>query len=163
MVAQARRRRGRIETRRWFVEKDEVGIADQGEREVESAQLTPGKRSDARARLLGEPDQVEHVLRCPRLRIVTGEKTEHLADPQPRVDGGPLEDDSDFCAECAPGVRRVDAEDRDLARVAIAVAFEDLDGCRLAGAVWPEQRKDLSLGDGQVDTPEHLARSIGFA
>ena len=43
-----------------------------------------------------------------------------------------------------PALRRVDAEHLDLARVALAVALEDLDRRRLAGAVRAEQAEDLA-------------------
>jgi hypothetical protein len=55
-----------------------------------------------------------------------------------------LEDDADALAELARYVRRVVAQDGDLAAVAAAVALEDLDGRRLPGAVRAEQAEHLA-------------------
>ena len=55
--------RGRIEAGRRLVEEDELGIADEREREVEPAQLAAGERPDARVALLLEPDELEDLAR----------------------------------------------------------------------------------------------------
>jgi len=44
-----------------------------------------------------------------------------------------------------------------------AVALEDLDGRRLAGAVGPEEGEDLSAPDAQVDGAHGLETVIGHA
>ena len=53
-----------------------------------------------------------------------------------------------------PRLLRVDAEDRDAAAVALAVALEHLDRRRLAGAVRPEEAEDLALLDLEADRRE---------
>ena len=53
---------------------------------------------------------------------------------------------------------RIEAEDRDRARGALAVALEDLDGRGLARAVRAQEREDLALVDGQVDALDGLQR-----
>ena len=52
---------------------------------------------------------------------------------------------------------------RDLARVAMAVALEDLDGGRLAGTVGPEQGEDLTAGDLEVHPVDRVQRAVGLA
>ena len=52
----------------------------------------------------------------------------------------------------------VGAEHVDAAPVPLAVALEDLDGGRLAGAVRAEQREDLAGLDAEADAVQDLAR-----
>ena len=61
-----------------------------------------------------------------------------------------------------PRLLRVDAEDRDGAGVARAVALEHLDRRRLAGAVRAEQAEDLALLDLEVDPADGLDLPVGL-
>jgi hypothetical protein len=55
------------------------------------------------------------------------------------------------------------AEHAHLAGVGLAVALEDLDQRRLAGAVGPEQREHLAARDGQVHAVERDALAVRLA
>jgi hypothetical protein len=50
-----------------------------------------------------------------------------------------LQHDSDLRAQVAPISHRIEAEHAHGAGIGLAVALEDLDGCRLAGSVRTEQ------------------------
>ena len=79
-----------------------------------------------------------------------------LADRQPRPELGLLQDDADPLPERPLRAARVEAEHRHLARVALPVALQDLDGRRLAGSVRPQQAEDLARGDLEVDPTNRL-------
>ena len=71
-----------------------------------------------------------------------------------------LQHDADALPELAAGALRIVAEHRHLARVARAVALEDLDGRRLPGAVRAEQPEDLALLDLEVDALDRCERAV---
>ena len=79
-----------------------------------------------------------------------------------RIHRGRLEDDADPVAPLGAALLRVDAEDRDGAAVARAVALEHLDRRRLAGAVRSEQAEDLALLDLEVDPADGLDLPVGL-
>ena len=81
------------------------------------------------------------------------------ARPQLRL----LEDDADPLAEFWSGPLGIVAEDAYLSGVSLAVALEDLDGGRLAGAIGAEKPEDLSLLDREVDLPDRLEVPVGLA
>ena len=63
----------------------------------------------------------------------------------------------------AVGLGRIDPEHRDLAAASAAVALEDLDRRRLAGAVGAEEREDLAAVDLEVDPAHRLDIAVGLA
>ena len=60
-------------------------------------------------------------------------------------------------------VLRVEAEHRDLAGGAGAIALEDLDDRRLAGAVGAQEPEDGSPRDREVDAGDGLVTVVGLA
>ena len=60
-------------------------------------------------------------------------------------------------------LRGIVSEDGHLAAGAVAVALEDLDRRRLAGAVRPEQPEHLAFVDREVDPPDRLEVPVGLA
>ena len=135
----------RVEAGRRLVEEDEVGIADERDAEVEPPLLAARERLDARVRLLLEPDERDHLVDVARRAVVAGEDRVRLAHRQVRPQLRLLEDDADPLAEVRSRPLGIVAEHAHLAGVALAVALEDLDGRRLAGAVRSEQPEDLAL------------------
>ena len=79
------------------------------------------------------------------------------------VEPGLLQHDPDPGAEVALAAGGIVAENRDGAGVGAAVALEDLDQGRLAGAVGSEQGEHLAAGDGQVDAVERDVAVVGLA
>src|SRR5207302_1864422 len=58
--------------------------------------------------------------------------------------------------------RRIDTEHAHLAFTACSKAFQDLHRCRLAGAVWPEEREDLALLHVEVDARDCFGRRVAL-
>ena len=87
----------------------------------------------------------------PRVRVVAAEQLDRLLHRQVGLDAGLLQHDADALLKARSCLAGVEAEHADLAAVRAAVALEDLDRRRLAGAVRPEQREDLAARDAQVD------------
>src|SRR5207247_3988819 len=131
--------------------------------EVEPPLLASGERLHAGACLLLEPDEHDHLVHVSGRVVVAGEDRVRLADrdvwPQLRL----LEDDADPLAEVVPGPLGIVAENAHFAGVALAVALEDLDRRRLAGAVRSEHAEDLSLLDREVNPPDRLEVPVGLA
>src|SRR5262249_27350343 len=80
-----------------------------------------------------------------------------------RVERRRLQHDAEPLPPRPPAVLRVDAEDLDLARIAPAIALEDLDRRRLARSVRPEQPEDLARGDLEVDPAHRLRAAVALA
>ena len=97
------------------------------------------------------------------LVVVAGEHLVHLADGQRGGQVGRLEHDPDPLAQRRAAVLRIDAEHRHVAAVAGAVALEDLDRRRLAGAVRPEQAEHLALLDGEADAGDGIDLAVALA
>ena len=103
-----------------------------------------------------EPDERDHLVDVARLRVVAGEHRVRLADGEVRPELGRLEDDADPLPEVAAGPLGIVSEHPHLAAVALAVALEDLDRRRLAGAVRAEEPEDLARLDREVDPAHRL-------
>ena len=123
----------------------------------------PERRAHERVALLLEADELDDVADRPRLRVVAGEQREILGDGEAVVEGRGLEDDADPLAPVETRGGRVLAEHGHRPAVALAVALEDLDGRRLAGAVRAEQPEDLALRDLEADSAQRLELLVGLA
>src|SRR5439155_16938357 len=91
------------------------------------------------------------------------EEEVRLADREAREQLGLLEHDADPLAEAALRPLRVEAEHLDPPAVGAAVALEDLDRRRLAGAVRAEQAEDLALLDLEADPAQRLLAAVPLA
>ena len=152
--------RRRVEAGRRLVEEDEIGIADERDAEVEPALLAAGERLHARVALLGEPDELDHLVdvarrarssrrtsRCVSRTVRFGQSSDCWSTtPMRSRNSGPGR-----CGSC-PSTRH-------LARVAVAVALEDLDRRRLAGAVRAEQAEDLAFARSSKSMPRTASSS----
>ena len=94
--------------------------------------------------LLREADELDHLVDGARPRVVAGEDAVHLAHGQLRPELRRWSTTPIRSRNARLHAARVEAEHLDLAGVAVAVALEDLDGRRLAGAVRAEQAEDLA-------------------
>src|SRR5581483_278707 len=113
---------------------------------------------------LVEPHDPRDLADVARARVVAGEQAQALAHGQDRVEGRGLEHDADAFAPRAAGALRILAEHLHVAAVARAVALEDLDGRRLAGAVRAEQAADRAraLLRSQLDLSERSRLELPF-
>jgi hypothetical protein len=152
-----------VEAGRRLVEEDQLGVADEGQGEVEPALLAAGERAHIRVRLLLQARDRDDLLDVARARIEVGEVPERLARRDVAVHPGRLQDDADALAQLTRVLLGIVAEHRDDAGRAGPVALEDLDRGRLAGAVGPEQAEDLAHGDLEVQAPHGLVLAVGLA
>ena len=88
---------------------------------------------------------------------------DRLAHGHARVEAAALEHDADALLQVAVALRGVVAEHAHLARRARAVALEDLDGGRLAGAVRAEQAEHLAALDLERHAAHGLDRPVRLA
>ena len=155
--------RAGVEAGRRLVEEDQLGVADEREPEVEPALLPARERAAAGAGLLGQADDLDDLVHVARALVVAAEDLEALADGQVRVERRGLEDDTDAARATPSGAcAGSSAEHLDLAAVALAVALEDLDRGRLAGAVRAEQAEHLAGADLEVDPAEGLVGAVAL-
>ncbi len=150
-----------VEAGRRLVQEEQLGAADDAERDVEATALPAGEVAAAGAALLGEPDRLDDLVDVARVRVVAGE----VRAPTPRRVRSPRS--AAVCStmpsrlrQVGVGVRGVDAEHVDVAGVAVAVALEDLGGRGLAGAVGAEQGEHLAAHDVEVDAVGGLRLAV---
>ena len=149
---------GRVEPGGRLVEEDELGVADQREREVEPPPLAAGQPRAERARLPGEADQGDGLVDVarrrgrsrrtgPGTRAPTGRARARI--PARRRRPGPATPRRRWPGR-APRTR-------DLAAGAPPEAFEDLHRGGLARAVRAEEGEDLPAPHVEVDACHGLA------
>ena len=155
--------RVRVEARGRLVEEDQLRVADEPEPKVETPPLAAREAAHENVPLVLQPDQLDDLVDRPRALVVAGEQAQALDDAQRLVHRRGLEDDADPLAPLAARVRRVDSQHLDLARVALAVALEDLDRGRLARAVRAEQAEDLAALDLEADPADRLELAVRLA
>src|SRR5215208_4177338 len=148
--------RRRVEPGRRLVQEDELGVADEREAEVEPAGLPAREALDPRVTFVAEPDQLEHLVDGPLPAVVTAEEREHLSYGQRGVHRRRLEDDADLLAPLRPRPLGISSEHLDGPGIAFPVALEDLDGCRLARAVRPQDAENLAHADVEADPTHRL-------
>ena len=144
-------RRG-VEPRGRLVQDQQLGAADQAEREVHPAALTAGQPAQPGARLRGQAHRPDQLARFPGSRVVAGQVPDHLAHGQLAEVAGVLGHDADPGPPAAARGRRVSAQHGHLARVPPPAGGQDLHGSGLARPVGPEQGDDLSGADVQVQS-----------
>ena len=155
-------RRG-VEAGGRLVEEEQLGVADQGEGDVEPPLLPARERRGPGVRLLGEADQLHRLVDVARGGVVAGVLLDGLPRRELRDQPGLLEDEADAVAPGAIRLLRIDAEHAHLAGVAGAVALEDLDRGRLARAVRSDEGEDLAGADLEIDPPHRLEAVVGLA
>jgi hypothetical protein len=143
-------------SRRGLVEKDQVGVADERERQVEPPTLAARQRLHTRAALVPEAHQLDHVICRQRARIAARVEREHLAYRQLAVEAGRLQDDPDPLAQRAPAELGIEAEHRHAPAAAAPVTLEDLERRGLARPVGAQQREHLPVLDLEADTAQSV-------
>ena len=110
-------RRG-VEARRRLVEEDQLGVADQRQRQVQPPRLPAAQRPDPRVGLVLQPAERDDLVDVARARVQRGPVRERLAHAEEAVHAAGLQDDPDPLAQRARPRLGVQAEDRHLAAVA---------------------------------------------
>ena len=163
IVDHAWRRAERVEAGGRLVEEEQVGVADEGEGEVEAAPLAAREQLDASALLAGQAHELDELADRAAARVVAPVHGQDLRHRQLGLGGGLLQDDADALAQRPLAVLGVVAEDAHLAGAACAVALEDLGRGGLARAVGSEEAEDLPGGDGEGDVAHRLHVAVGLA
>src|SRR4051795_591875 len=154
--------RRRVEARRRLVEEDQLGVADEREREVEAAQLAAAQRARVRVGLVPQPREVEDLVNVARGGVEACPMGDRLAHRDVPVHARALEHDAHALAQLVGPLLRVVAEHgHDPAR-ARAVALEDLHRGRLARPVRAEQPEDLARRDLEVDTAHGVMVAVAL-
>ncbi len=85
----------RIETGGRLVQEDDLGVADQGQGDIEAPALAAGQLRGERVRLLGQADQGDGVVDVARRPVVAGIQLQALAHGQAGLGLGLLQHDAD--------------------------------------------------------------------
>ena len=145
-----------------LVEEDQLGVADQRQREVQSPQLPAGEPPAAHVGLLAQARELQHLLHLARVRVEARPVAQRLARGDVAVDAARLQHDPDPPAQLDRAARGVVPEHRHLAAVARAVPLEDLHRRGLAGAVGPEQPEHLAAAHLDVDPAHGLVLAVAL-
>ena len=80
-----------------------------------------------------------------------------------RFDASLLQHDTDAPLEVGLALLGIETQHADLATGPRSVAFQDLDGRRLAGSIGPQEREHLAAFDAEVDAGNGLQRAVRLA
>jgi hypothetical protein len=145
--------RDRVEAGGRLVEEDQVGVADDADRDVEPALLAARERGGLLPGLLGQPDHLDDLVDGERIGVEGGEVPEDLAYRQVGEGAATLRYHADAGAPGAVVAGRVLPEHAYLAAGGRAGTDQNLDGRRLASSIRPEQCEDLTTVHLEVDPP----------
>ena len=139
-----------IESRGRFVEEKQLRKVDDAESDIEAATLSPGQRADLRLSHRAEPDEFEHFLGDTGRPIAFREHRHSFRDCQHPGVADFLKHNADLGAPASARRSGVFAQHTDTSGITFTVTLEDLDRCRLAGPVGPEDREYFSVLDIEV-------------
>ncbi len=145
-----------------LVEEDQLGVADEGQAEVQAALLAAREGLDPGAGLGLEPHQPDHLVHRPGGGIEARPLGHRLGHGQVGVDGALLEDDAHLGPQAPRTALGIHPEHADRAGVALAVPLQDLDRGGLARPVGPEQGEHLTPADLEVDAPHGHEGPVGL-
>ena len=97
---------GRVEAGGRLVEEDQVGVADDPDRDVGAAFLAAGEGADAGVAFVAEADQLDRLVDRPRRLVEAGEEGDRLVHGPERVELALLQDQADAVAPGAGRLRR---------------------------------------------------------
>ena len=132
-----------------LVEEEDIGCADDAEREIDSSLLPTRQTGDAFVELVGEFDHLDDLVDAPATGVRGAVEIEGLANGEFLVDTRLLQHNADAVAERSASLGGVDPEDGNPSAVATAVSLEDLDRGGLSGTVGTEDGEHLAGLDGK--------------
>ena len=132
-----------------LVKKEDIGCADDAEREIDSSLLPTRQTGDAFVELVGEFDHLDDLVDAPATGVRSAVEIEGLANGEFLVDTRLLQHNADAVAERSASLGGVDPEDGNPSTVATAVSLEDLDRGGLSGTVGTEDGEHLAGLDGK--------------
>src|SRR5690554_5432932 len=128
----------RIEAGRRFVEEEHFWAADDAEGNIHPPALAARQLADHGAGLLCQPNRRDRLLDVAWIRVEAGEVPQLLAHCHVAALARALQHDAEAGLPGEAVLLRVVPQHADVARGAITVAFENLDGGRLTGTVRAE-------------------------
>ena len=151
--------RGRIQALGQLVEEDHLGLVDEREGDEEPLLLAAGEAGEGCLPLSLQPPGVQDGTPWDTLGGEGGEEVQRLPYPDPVGQRRLLELAADAPAQLVGFPRGIQAEHPDPPPIRLAQALHALHRGRLAGAVGPEQAKDLPPLDlqGDIVHGEHAA------
>ena len=145
-----------------LVQEDQLGIADQGQAEIQPALLATREGLDPCPGLGLQAHQLDDLPHRPGCRIEAGPLGDRLGHGQVRVDGALLEHDAHLGPQAPGAPLGVHTQHRDPPGIPPAVALQDLHRGGLARPVGPEQGQDLTPADLEVDPPDRRRAAVGL-
>ena len=141
----------RVETRGGLVEEDQFRVVDQSKRDRQSLLLPAGEVHRVGLGPLAEIDGVDELLCGHGVIEEAAEEVQQFGHGQPRIERDALQLHTDPLLDRLRVLADIQAEDLDGARIGRAKAFENLDRCRLAGAVRAQHAEHFAPGHFEGD------------
>src|SRR4051812_41602760 len=151
-----------IQSRRRFIEKEQVRIADDRAGEGQALLLAAGQLADASVALFIELDAGDHLIDLRAGLVEAAKETQRLVDRELFTQLRVLQLYPKPLTETLFVVFPGHAEDRDFAFVGLEQPFADFYGRRLARAVRPKKAEALSGGDLEVQSVDRYDIVIAF-
>ena len=152
---------GGVEAGRRLVEEDQLGIADERQRDVEAASLTTRQTLALRRGAVRQSDHFQGFPHLPGARVVPGIKRHALLHRQFRFGFRLLQHHPDTGPPLATSLGGVLSEHGHFATGAMAEALQNLHRRGLSRPVRPEERKHLASMYLKIYPADGLKRSIG--
>src|ERR1044071_762626 len=152
-----------IEAGGGLVEKEELGIGDEGARERQPLLLTTRQLPHATVALLPELDRIEDFLEGTGPLVEAAKELQGLGDGEFVGELGFLERDPEALAQGSGAGLPGFAEDANLTRVGLVQPLADLDGGGLAGAIGAEQTEAFAGADLEIEPVDGDDILVGLA
>jgi len=143
--------RGRVETGGQLVEEDDLGPAEQRERDEEALLLAAGEGGVGAAPQVAKPPLGQHGVHIGRSLVQPREQPDGFAHPQALGQGGGLQLRAGPPAQFLGVAAGIQPEHSEPAAVAAAQALQDLHGGGLARSVRSQDAEDLPAPDVEGD------------
>ena len=137
--------------------------ADEGQREPQPLALATGQAAERGGRHRAQAQHVHQLVRVAGIGMEARVLHDGLAGSRPQVDAAGLEHQADAGSQRPATARRILPEDPHRAGVGAAIAFDDLDGRGLAGAVRAKDGHELARGHRHRDVVKHRPLAIALA
>jgi hypothetical protein len=142
-----------VHARRGLIEDDDIRPTHERERDAKPLPLATRQPPEPGPGCVRQSNHRHELGGVPGRRVERSVETEDLERGQARVDAAAtLKPESDPGSLLPAGSLGFGAENRDATGITAAIALDDLDGRRLAGAVRAEERDDLAGADTSSTT-----------
>ena len=153
----------RVEAGGGLVEKQQFGVPDERQRDVQTPTLAAREPAGSGIGSVRQAHQRERLLDVSGRRVIARIQLQALRRGQIPLRLSLLEYNTDSGPPRRPGVLRIFTEDSHFAAATAPVTLEDLNRGGLPGTVRPQEREDLATNDPQVDPAHSLERAVAHA